>query len=99
MLVPVQSDTTANDTGTMFFNTQTQPLSLAAIQAGDTFEVLPSFTLSGASFGRTRRLCPGTKFFCRAAGDATLLLVNDDSRTVSVPRDIARYIPVRRMAS
>jgi hypothetical protein len=80
----------------MFVNTTTQHLSLAAIQAGDTFEVLPSFALSGTAFGRGRSLAAGARFFCRAAGAATILLVNDDRRTISVPRDVARFIPVRR---
>jgi hypothetical protein len=83
----------------MLFNTQSQPLSLAAIQAGDIFEVLPSFAVSGAGCSRHRTLHAGARFFCRAAGDATVLLVDDERRTISVPRDAARFIPVRRMAS
>ena len=83
----------------MFFNAQSQPLSLAAIQAGEIFEVLPNFAVSRAGFSRHRTLHAGARFFCRAAGDATLVLVNDERRTISVARDAARFIPVRRVGS
>ena len=80
----------------MYFGKTAGTLSLAAVKAGDTFEILPSFSAASTNFGRFRTLATRGQFFCRSAGDATLLLVSDDRRTISVPRDIARFIPVRR---
>jgi hypothetical protein len=83
----------------MFPSTQTQMISLADIEAGDTFEILPSFSGHPEMFGRFRPLATGGQFFCRSAGAATLLLVGNDRRTMSVPRDMARFIAARRMTA
>ncbi|HSJ32045.1 MAG TPA: hypothetical protein VK933_11465 [Longimicrobiales bacterium] len=66
---------------------------LAAIRPGEEFEIVRSLLEIGE---QRHRFVPGKRWSCRYTGDTIILLVNHMGQTISVRRDVARYIEVQR---
>lgn len=72
---------------------------LAAVSVGDDIEIVRVLLHDGASSDPLRILRGGRQWRCRFSGAVSLLLVSPAGQVVSVQRDAARYIQVRRSAS
>jgi hypothetical protein len=70
--------------------------SLAAVQNGESIEVVYILFDSLRAFGETRGIRSGSRLRCRASGASTLVLESESGETVLFPRDLARFIRVRR---
>ncbi|HEX6307107.1 MAG TPA: hypothetical protein VFZ69_02900 [Longimicrobiales bacterium] len=67
---------------------------LATIEPGEEFEIVRM--LLDESANANRRFGPGHCWRCRYSGKDIILLVSHTGQTISVRRDVARYIEVRR---
>lgn len=76
----------------------TQPPSevenLAVIGPGEEFEIVRVLLDEGGL--ANRRFGPGHRWRCRYSGRDIMLLVSHTGQTISVRRDAARYIEIRR---
>jgi hypothetical protein len=66
---------------------------LATIRPGEEFEIVRSLLDDGE---HRQRFVPGKRWSCRYTGDTIILLVNHTGQTISVRRDVARYVEVQR---
>jgi hypothetical protein len=69
---------------------------LAAISAGDDVVIVQVLLRDGGSCDPLRVLRPGREWHCQFSGSINVLLINHAGQAVSVHRDTARFIQVRR---
>ncbi|HSJ25326.1 MAG TPA: hypothetical protein VK929_11680 [Longimicrobiales bacterium] len=74
-----------------------QSESLAGVPVGVEVEVVQALLPGGVSAGGDHALRKGSRWRCRLNGTAIMLLHNRGGRMVSLRRDEARYIQVRRL--
>lgn len=68
---------------------------LAGILPGEEFQIA-RILLKGAAHAN-EQFAEGHRWRCRYNGAAIMLLVNRTGHTISVPRDVARYVEVHRL--
>jgi hypothetical protein len=68
--------------------------SLARILPGQDLEIVRVLLRASASDNAHHALRPGRRWHCRYSGLVSLLLVSPTGQTISVRRDVARYVQV-----
>jgi hypothetical protein len=68
--------------------------SLAQVLPGQSLEIVRVLLRDGAADNPHDALRPGRRWRCRYSGHASMLLVSPTGQTISVRRDVARYVQV-----
>lgn len=82
----------------MLTETTDRDESLAAVKDGESIEVVYILFDSLRAFGEARGVRSGSRLRCRASGSSTIVLESETGTTVLFPRDLARFVRVRRTA-
>jgi len=78
-------------------STVASPESLSGVPAGVDVEIIESLLPGGVAAAGDKVLRTGSRWRCRLNGNAIMLLHSRGGRLVSLRRDEARYIRVRRL--
>jgi len=71
--------------------------SLATVLPGQDVEIVRVLLRDRVGAAGAHRLAPGRRWRCRLSGSVNMLLVSADGETISVRRDVARYVHINKL--